>query len=1246
MSRSRSSLRRIYVCASNSVALALATICLHGRLPQAATITSPDPVQLAAAIQQGGTVTLAFDGLVTLTNSFVVATNVTLDAQDHSVSLDGGNAVRHFVVTNGATLRLINLTLMNGRFVGASGQSEQSAGNPGMGGSIYVSGGALDLSGCRFLSNKVVGGQGGWFAGVGGFDGWGGGPGLGGAIGAADGQVRVSGCLFSGNSSTGGAGADIPPGGGFAGSGHYGLGGAIYTTNSVLSVSGSTFTNNVAKGGAAGTGGSRPTATGLGGRGGAVAVQEGTSEITRCVLAANQAVGETRFRTGSDTLGGALWHNGGSMIIAATRFEGNTAQGGDGPDTWPYTAVYGDAKGGAVCNSSGTLELRESALINNQAIGGNGGDPGQGLGGALYNDDQISVVNCTAAGNIATGGNGTAAAWWIPDGGASGARAYGGAICSATNSVALLNVTIAANSVQGGADASGAVAPGYGASIAVAGGTVTLTNSIISCLPTQTNVYGAVVDGGHNISSDASTSFTAPGSSNSVDPLLAPLADNGGPTPTMALLPCSPAVDAADDSAAPPTDQRGVGRPCGTHSDIGAFEQVVSEPLRFTSSPQSQTLFVGQTASFYAAVNKMPSYQWQFQGSDLAGATNQLLVLPDLQLSQGGAYSVAAATASGSIRSAPVTLTVLPPAPPVILSQPQSQTVPAGVPASFSVTATNVLALGYQWQHNGTNLPGATATILSFSSTASQDAGNYTVVVSTKYVSVTSATAVLTVLPALPPSILTQPADTNVVEGNTVTFAVAAKSDVPLAYQWSVEGVSIPSAVGDTLRITNASAAWAGSYSVTVSNETGQVTSRSAVLSVRPTLLDREFVPILPAKLGEVAVQEDGKVLVILGVNDISHGNEFASSGPIRLNTDGSVDTSYAWLFAQSLQLIRMPVFAPDRKIIAVVRPTSDQWTVVRLNQDGSADPTFDAAWVPSSWPYGPSSLVVQSDGKVVMSGHRSASDWSPILIRLNQDGSRDASFTPPAFDQFTWLEHVLVQPDGKLVLGLANRAGGLVVRLDSQGVPQSGFYLTVNGGDSPNCLTMQEDGKVLLGGYFLGINDAPVTNLLRVNIDGNVDATFTPALTIGVNALALDESGMIYVGGSGLVCLSTDGIVDPTFQVDTGGGYVERILNRGDGRLIIAGDYVQIDGAPRPGLARVKIPTGVLRIRDWIRIGSMARFAAPTLPDKSYILERSDSINATSWSPVDTTVGDGSNRVLVDRKATALSSFYRVRTP
>jgi hypothetical protein len=100
-------------------------------------------------------------------------------------------------------------------------------------------------------------------------------------------------------------------------------------------------------------------------------------------------------------------------------------------------------------------------------------------------------------------------------------------------------------------------------------GGATLVNTILAT--SGTNCVGGVTDLGHNLSSDGSCAFANPTSLNDTDPMLGPLADNGGGTLTMALLPGSPAIDAGDPLSAPPTDQRGLGR-FGAAPDIGAFE--------------------------------------------------------------------------------------------------------------------------------------------------------------------------------------------------------------------------------------------------------------------------------------------------------------------------------------------------------------------------------------------------------------------------------------------------------------------------------------------------------------------------------------------------------------------------------------------------------------------------------------------------------------------------------------------------
>jgi hypothetical protein len=155
------------------------------------------------------------------------------------------------------------------------------------------------------------------------------------------------------------------------------------------------------------------------------------------------------------------------------------------------------------------------------------------------------------------------------------------------NTMTLLNVTLVANS---------ATAVGVGGGY-YENGVTQLRNTLFADNTSGGN-FGGFFDAstslGHNYSNDASDGgflsavgdIVNPGE----DPLLGPLADNGGPTFTHELLPGSPAIDAADPNDFPETDQRGITRPQGPAPDIGAFEVVPVEDTIPPEFPESGTL--------------------------------------------------------------------------------------------------------------------------------------------------------------------------------------------------------------------------------------------------------------------------------------------------------------------------------------------------------------------------------------------------------------------------------------------------------------------------------------------------------------------------------------------------------------------------------------------------------------------------------------------------------------------------------
>jgi hypothetical protein len=282
-------------------------------------------------------------------------------------------------------------------------------------------------------------------------------------------------------------------------------------------------------------------------------------------------------------------------------------EGGNGGHGW----------GGAVF-STNELVVSDSLFVWNQARGGNagsggrggfrlyggqngeprgapGGDGGSGFGAALWNSNGVvRISNCNLANNAvggSLGGNGGRGGDTFKyNGGTGGDGGEGGmglgVVCvlgdgRMTNCTIASNLgTVGAGGIGGAGGLTAGIDPAPPGSNGLAGVTVggvrtvdcRMVNTLLATNTPGGNCLGQIIDDGCNLSSDGTCIFTNVGSLNSVDPKLGPLANNSGPTLTMALLAGSPAIDAGDNAAAPPTDQRGIRRPYGAAADIGAYE--------------------------------------------------------------------------------------------------------------------------------------------------------------------------------------------------------------------------------------------------------------------------------------------------------------------------------------------------------------------------------------------------------------------------------------------------------------------------------------------------------------------------------------------------------------------------------------------------------------------------------------------------------------------------------------------------
>jgi uncharacterized delta-60 repeat protein len=263
-------------------------------------------------------------------------------------------------------------------------------------------------------------------------------------------------------------------------------------------------------------------------------------------------------------------------------------------------------------------------------------------------------------------------------------------------------------------------------------------------------------------------------------------------------------------------------------------------------------------------------------------------------------------------------------------------------------------------------------------------------------------------------------------------------------------------------------------------------------------------------------------------------------------------------------------------------------YRIARLLPDGSLDLNFK-----NNTNLGANSNVevvkIQPDGKILLGGYFETFNGATVnyIVRLNSDGTRDTAFTSNNGTGFNnGVRTISLQPDGKIIVGgvfssFNGSAATYVVRLNSNGTRDTTFSI----GSGPNnwvtASAVQADGKIILGGGFTTYNGITSRSTVRLNTDGTKDVSFAGGpTTASIYTIVIDSNGKILVGGrfsyigtgigKGILRRNTDGSPDESFSPI---GYhaddiVYDIAVQSNGKIVVVGTFNMFNGVTSKGIA------------------------------------------------------------------------------
>jgi uncharacterized delta-60 repeat protein len=330
------------------------------------------------------------------------------------------------------------------------------------------------------------------------------------------------------------------------------------------------------------------------------------------------------------------------------------------------------------------------------------------------------------------------------------------------------------------------------------------------------------------------------------------------------------------------------------------------------------------------------------------------------------------------------------------------------------------------------------------------------------------------------------------------------------------------------------------------------------------------------------SIQADGKI--IIGGNFTSF-NGVSRNRIARLNTNGTLDSSFVTGNITNINVLTTCIQNDGKIIIGGVNNSSG---IARLNTDGTDDTTFNVAISPGI--YNINSVAIQNDGKIIIG--QGSGDGVPVknVFRLNTNGTVDSQFDFISGGTNGNVSTSSIQSDGKIIIGGSfTSCNGItrnrMARLNTNGSLDTSFNIGTGANEYIRTTSIQNDGKIIIGGDFTSYNGVARNGIARLNTDGSLDTTFNPGTGANneVHTTFIQSDGKIIIAGSftsfnsisrnKITRLNADGTLDTSFSSGTGtnnNGVIYSTSIQSDGKIIIGGSFFSYNGTNRFRVARL----------------------------------------------------------------------------